>query len=131
MSDTLTTFRYANLVAAVIVGGLFAITASLAFRGFEGRSSAIERMMRCRMAPQTCPTCGLTRSVLATFRGEFKTAREWHAAGPGVVLFALAQWALRFVMARVTRLWVFYLDLTQFVAGWICVARIGWGAATS
>ena len=46
---------------------------------------------RCPLRQLTgipCPTCYLTRSVLATLRGDLAQALEWHAFGP--VLMALA-----------------------------------------
>ncbi len=36
-----------------------------------------------------CPTCYLTRSVLATFRGDLAGAVRWHAFGPPLVLAGL------------------------------------------
>ena len=37
-----------------------------------------------------CPTCHLTRSVLATFRGDLVGALRWHAFGPPLVVGGLA-----------------------------------------
>jgi hypothetical protein len=37
-----------------------------------------------------CPTCYLTRSVLATFRGDLAGALRWHAFGPPLVLTGAA-----------------------------------------
>jgi hypothetical protein len=37
-----------------------------------------------------CPTCYLTRSVLATFRGDLVGALRWHAFGPPLVLAGFA-----------------------------------------
>ena len=37
-----------------------------------------------------CPTCYLTRSVLATLHGDLAQALEWHAFGPVLVGLALA-----------------------------------------
>jgi hypothetical protein len=37
-----------------------------------------------------CPTCYLTRSVLATFRGDLAGALRWHAFGPPLVLAGVA-----------------------------------------
>ena len=36
-----------------------------------------------------CPACYLTRSVLATLRGDLAQALEWHAFGPVLVGLAL------------------------------------------
>lgn len=36
-----------------------------------------------------CPTCYLTRSVLAVLRGDLAQAVQWHALGPLLVAFGL------------------------------------------
>lgn len=45
-------------------------------------------LWRCPLRQLTgipCPTCYLTRSVLATLRGDLFQALQWHAFGPVVV----------------------------------------------
>ncbi len=37
-----------------------------------------------------CPTCYLTRSILAALRGDLPQALQWHALGPIVLVVALA-----------------------------------------
>lgn len=49
-------------------------------------------LWRCPLRQLTgipCPTCYLTRSVLATLRGDLPQALEWHAFGPVLVALAL------------------------------------------
>ena len=48
-----------------------------------------------------CPTCYLTRSVLATFRGDLAGALRWHAFGPPLVLAGFALIAHQLLGGRV------------------------------
>lgn len=127
MNDAVSTFGVDPRRSGGDPGASLAFAAvSLATRGFDGRSAAMERWMRCRAATQPCPTCGLTRSVLATLRGEWERARQWHPAGPRVVGWMLVQGALRLAMMRVTRLRLHVVDVVQLVTTGIWVTRIGW-----
>lgn len=47
---------------------------------------------RCPLRQLTgtpCPTCYLTRSLLAALRGDLATALHWHPLGPGLLVLAL------------------------------------------
>jgi len=51
-----------------------------------------------------CPTCGMTRGVLLSLRGQFAEAMELNPAGPllvlGLILFSLAMLFLMFSQSR-------------------------------
>jgi hypothetical protein len=55
-----------------------------------------------------CPTCGMTRSVLLSLRGELGEAMHLNPAGPllvlGLILFSLAMLFLMLLQQRATRL---------------------------
>ena len=55
-----------------------------------------------------CPTCGMTRSVLLSLRGELGEAVQLNPAGPllvlGLILFSLAMLFLMLLQQRATRL---------------------------
>jgi hypothetical protein len=56
-------------------------------------------LWRCPLRQLTglpCPTCFLTRSVLATLRGDWAQAVAWHALGPMLValVLGLCLWTL-------------------------------------
>ena len=75
-----TLVRAAGIVAATTV-------LALATRASDGRALSLG-LWRCPVRQLTgipCPTCYLTRSVLATLQGDLTQALHWHAFGPLLV----------------------------------------------
>ena len=73
----------------VRVAGIAAATTVLALSTGAGGGSALPLgLWRCPVRQLTgipCPTCYLTRSVLATLQGDLAQALHWHAFGPLLV----------------------------------------------
>jgi hypothetical protein len=64
---------------------------ALATRAGNGRALPLG-LWRCPLRQLTgipCPTCYLTRSVLATLQGDLAQALHWHAFGPLLVALTL------------------------------------------
>ena len=64
------------------------------------RISLPEACMSRRIFGISCPGCGLTRSFVATARGDFRSAVKWNAMGPVlfvVVLFQIPYRALEYL----------------------------------
>ncbi|MCP9882564.1 DUF2752 domain-containing protein [Cyanobium sp. Alchichica 3B3-8F6] len=75
-----TLVRAAGIAAATTV-------LALATRAGDGRALPLG-LWRCPVRQLTgipCPTCYLTRSVLATLQGDLAQALHWHAFGPLLV----------------------------------------------
>ena len=75
--------------ALLRAGGIAAATTvlALATRASDGRALPLG-LWRCPVRQLTgipCPTCYLTRSVLATVQGDLAQALHWHAFGPLLV----------------------------------------------
>jgi len=69
---------------------------------------------------EQCPGCGLTRSVVALYNGDWALSRSYHPAGAVVVGVLLAELCLRLVPLVVARSWMLWADLAQIVlAGFV------------
>lgn len=78
--------RRPTRVRAVGIAAATTVVA-LVTRAGGGRSLPLE-LWRCPVRQLTgipCPTCYLTRSVLATLQGDLTQALHWHAFGPLLV----------------------------------------------
>lgn len=64
-----------------------------------------------------CPSCGLTRSIVTLYRGEWALSRAYHPAGILVVLFIFAELILRLAVTRTELPWVAWGDIGQLFAG--------------
>jgi Protein of unknown function (DUF2752) len=60
-----------------------------------------------------CPTCGLTRSIVALYRGKWSLSRSYHPAGYLVVLFVVLELAARFGFTRARAPWLVWGDIGQ------------------
>lgn len=64
-----------------------------------------------------CPSCGLTRSIVTLYRGDWDLSRSYHPAGCLVVLFILVELLLRLVVIRTKLAWVPWGDIGQLFVG--------------
>ena len=81
-----------RLAAGLLLG------AGVALAGAAGQGLPLG-LWRCPLRQLTglpCPTCFLTRSVLATLRGDLAEAAAWHALGPVLValIVGVSVWTL-------------------------------------
>lgn len=74
----------------LVGGGLLVGLGVAAARGASGLPFGLWRCPMRQLTGVPCPTCYLTRSVLATLRGDLAQALQWHAFGPVMVALALA-----------------------------------------
>jgi hypothetical protein len=66
-----------------------------------------------------CPTCGLTRSVIAALQGNFSRSKHFHPDGRILAGFLSGQLLLRLVMLRRRwRCWKIDLPLTLIMLLW-------------
>jgi len=93
----------ARLAAGLLLGA--GVTVAGALR--QGLPLGLWRCPLRQLTGLPCPTCFLTRSVLATLRGDLAQAAAWHALGPVLVTLALGlsvwtvlggRWPTRLVM---------------------------------
>jgi hypothetical protein len=64
-----------------------------------------------------CPSCGLTRSIVTLYRGEWALSRAYHPAGYLVVLFIFAELILRLAVTRIRLPWIAWGDIGQLFVG--------------
>lgn len=82
----------ARLAAGLVLGAGIALAGAVQ----QGLPLGLWRCPLRQLTGIPCPTCFLTRSVLATLRGDLAQAAAWHALGPLVValLLGLCLWTL-------------------------------------
>lgn len=60
-----------------------------------------------------CAGCGLTRSVLAFYKGEFALSHAWHPAGSLLVTLIFLQLLLRVLYLAKDSAWLPWIDMGQ------------------
>ena len=74
----------------------------------------------CFVKEQTgvpCPTCGMSRSIVAFYQGDFLKSRNYHPYGYFFVLFFCLQFCLRAIPFLVVRSWLPWVDTGQMILG--------------
>jgi len=62
-----------------------------------------------------CPTCGLTRSIVAIYNGDFNLSVKFHPLGYLFVLLLFVELFLRAIPICFTHKWIPWLDMGQLV----------------
>ncbi|MCP9806114.1 DUF2752 domain-containing protein [Cyanobium sp. T1B-Tous] len=75
----------ARLAAGLLLGAGGAVAGA----SWQGLPLGLWRCPLRQLTGIPCPTCFLTRSVLATLRGDWAQAVTWHALGPLLVALGL------------------------------------------
>jgi hypothetical protein len=68
-----------------------------------------------KTAGHPCRSCGLTRSVVALYHGEWARSRAYNAGGSWVVGFLCLQLIVRWLVAVAKRTWASWLDIGQLL----------------
>lgn len=63
-----------------------------------------------------CRTCGLTRSLMALYRGDWPLSIGYHPHGYAIALVFLIEFLLRPIFVLVKREWVPWADIAQLIA---------------
>ena len=111
-------YRYANWVFACVFVVLAVVPL---FANMYGPSAGGARPFpfpACAVLQHTgklCPGCGLARSILAFYKGEFALSHAWHPAGPLLVVLIFWQLLLRALYLAKESVWLPWLDIGQLV----------------
>lgn len=62
-----------------------------------------------------CPTCGLTRSIVAIYNGDFNRSFKFHPLGYLFVCLLFSELLLRAIPIYFTNKWVPWLDMGQLI----------------
>jgi len=66
-----------------------------------------------------CPSCGLTRSVAALYRGNLQLSLFYNKAGIFLVIFSLIQTLLRLVPVIYKKEWLPWFDISQLILSFV------------
>lgn len=116
------------VIAALMVILLFLPLASIIAERL-GHPSFLLNTFSCFVKQQSgasCPTCGLTHSILSLYKGHFQESVAQHAWGYLFVAVLVIQLCLRIVPLIAKQVWIPYVDIAQmFVCGLIVKFVIG------
>ncbi|MBI5816622.1 MAG: DUF2752 domain-containing protein [Nitrospinae bacterium] len=62
-----------------------------------------------------CQTCGLTRSIVAFYRGEWDNSLRYHKSGMLIIVVGLIELFLRPLPLLVQHSWFPWVDMLQFI----------------
>jgi len=65
---------------------------------------------------KSCPACGLTRSIVALYHGEWRLSRQFHAWGFVIVIFLLFELLLRIVPVLFNKMLLPWIDIGHLIA---------------
>ena len=111
-------YRYANCALACLC---LALAIMPLFANMYGASTGGARAFpfpACAVLQHTgksCAGCGLTRSVLAFYKGEFALSHAWHPAGSLLVTVIFLQLLLRGLYFAKESAWLPWLDIGQLL----------------
>jgi hypothetical protein len=63
----------------------------------------------------SCPSCGLTHSIVAIYHGDLALAQVYHPAGVIIMFVAVAELFLRLIPKLSKSAWVPWIDIGQMV----------------
>jgi hypothetical protein len=119
---TLRTYKIINLC----LGGVLAFILILPFilNTVYGLNSA--QFIQCPYQKHAllCTGCGLTRSVLEIYSGNFSNATLLHTGGPAFVLYIIFQLFLRIVFQKYPK--AYLVDFFQSISLWIVLSIQFW-----
>ncbi|MBM4285701.1 MAG: DUF2752 domain-containing protein [Deltaproteobacteria bacterium] len=68
-----------------------------------------------KMIGKECPSCGLTRSIVALYNGDWELSDSYHRGGKIIVVFIFLQVILRIIPILITNSWIVWVDLFQLI----------------
>jgi hypothetical protein len=129
LQDISKEYAVANRVIVVLMVILLLLPFASIFSERLGHPSFLLNTLSCFVKEQTgesCPTCGLTHSILSLYKGHFQESADQHAWGFLFVAVLVIQLCLRIVPLIVKKVWIPYLDVAQmFFCGLILKFVIG------
>src|ERR1039458_1939525 len=110
--------RYANCVLACVFLAL-AVAPLVANLAGSWRNGAVGfHLPTCAVRQHTgtlCAGCGLTRSVLVFYKGDFALSHTWHPAGSLLVTLIFLQLLLRVLYLAEDSAWLPWIDIGQLL----------------
>lgn len=107
-----------NLVLISIIFVILAMPYTLILSEYYEYYAFPSYIPKCFVLSNTgkpCPTCGLTRSVVLLYKGQFYKSVVQYSYGYLFVLLLGAQLFLRVIPLFSRRVWIPYMDITQMI----------------
>jgi hypothetical protein len=111
-------YRYANWALACVFVALAVVPQFANMYTASAGGARAFPFPTCAVLQHTgklCAGCGLTRSVLAFYKGEFALSHSWHPAGSLLVTFIFLQLLLRVLYFAKESAWLPWLDIGQLL----------------
>ena len=113
-------YRLVNLYLFLILIAILVVPALLNF----GLNANIEQNLITSWLPSCfvkqhtghdCSSCGLTRSVLALYKGNFSKSQDYHPYGFLILLVFWCELVLRILPETFVNVWIPWLDIFQMI----------------
>ena len=111
-------YRYGNWALACVFLALAVMPLVANMYGTSTSGARAFPFPTCAVLQHTgkvCAGCGLTRSVLAFYKGEFALSHAWHPGGSLLVVLILLQLLLRVLYRAKESVWLPWLDIGQLL----------------
>ena len=111
-------YRYVNWALSCVLFALVVAPLAVNIPGASVLGVPGFHLPACPVLQHTgrpCAACGLTRSVLALYRGDFALSAKWHPAGSLLVALILLQLLLRILYQVGKSAWLPWIDIGQIL----------------
>lgn len=106
-------YKIVNIVFTFFL--IFLLFIPLAINSINSLSQAIPDCFVKTQAGQPCSSCGLTRSILALYHGDYALSQYWHPAGIIFIFIIVMQLCLRLILKISKSIWVPWIDIAQIL----------------
>jgi hypothetical protein len=111
-------YRHGNWMLAFVFLALALVPLVANFAGSWRNGVVAFHLPACSVLQHTgklCASCGLTRSVVAFYRGDFALSHAWHPAGSLLVMLIFLQLLFRVVYLAENSAWLPWIDIGQLL----------------
>ena len=116
MPDISKEYAVANRILAILIVILILLPFASTFSERLGYQTFLLNAPSCFVknhTGKTCPTCGLTHSILSLYKGHFQESVIEHQYGYLFVAIMVIQLCLRIIPLISKKIWIPYADITQ------------------
>ena len=116
LQDISKEYAVTNRVIAALMVTLLLLPFASIFSERLGHPTFLLNTLSCFVKKHTgesCPTCGLTHSILSLYKGHFQESVAQHVWGYLCVAVLVIQICLRIVPLVCNQVWIPYIDIAQ------------------
>lgn len=112
-------YNYVNLYLALMISLALFIPGIIHVPDIDKNNGHFKwELPKCFVKEQTgksCPSCGLTHSIVFLYHGNIDRSIDYHPAGPVIMFVLLFQLVFRLVSILIKKKWIIWLDISQMI----------------